>query len=593
MVLFAAFESTSLLLLEPETGTTQCIDGPEGVMGSGQFDGCTVCPNGDVVFVACTSNTILVAQCPSWTRQMQQAAPEQQALVMMRDLWTNRQFTDAVVEAGEGAVGVIRVHRAVLASRSEVLAKMFSGTFVEAQEARITLPEDVEIVNTVLEYLYTGQLLSGEPEFILSALPLAHRLDLRDCVRACATTASQCDAAQAARILAPYADDMLVQPAWNDLQVRISQDKHLLDLVLRELVQPHVVAETFPSAEHVDASTQVEDSLLDLNPSSDEGDSDEVQGPRNAVLQPGESTHQFELEFASRAGAQLHNDGNSGECCILHFSRWSHKASIAFDAMEVVRSLVAPGVAVRPAWARGAAVLAPGLSVSALDSAGMETSALRQWNVIVLAEDAPRLTQAVRRSMNSTERPRVKLAKTKTFDLPAELMRSMHFTDAGIQNQSITEGCNLARDVNEDSGDSSDFHDAEDNGSDAPPTFDSILVDPMPCPDGEVDSAIMNSPRPLSDVHKDIAQDITAPMRVFDDAVGVGRASAACGAQQLSSLAEEPQMIDAATAAMIQHEQWATAVERRISSTVVDGTPLKVHKSFFHFGSSNEPGSPS
>ena len=119
--------------------------------------------------------------------------------------------------------------------KSKVLARLFDGSFREGASAHVELPEEPDVVEAVLQHIYTGELpASVDP---VQALQLAHRLDLPDCVVACSSAVDNSPVADAARVLASLLDDRdpAVRAAWARLKRRVRNDDALLDTVLRRV----------------------------------------------------------------------------------------------------------------------------------------------------------------------------------------------------------------------------------------------------------------------------------------------------------------------------------------------------------------------
>ena len=143
---------------------------------------------------------------------------EEQVCEITSRMWARREWSDATVQAGKppGPQRCFNVRRAVLASRSEFFERAFGVTFRESPNASVKLPEDPTIVEAVLEHIYIGGMpAAADP---VQLLPLAHRLELRDRVIACAeaisTSPTTCGV-DAVRALAPLVDEEpAVRAAW-------------------------------------------------------------------------------------------------------------------------------------------------------------------------------------------------------------------------------------------------------------------------------------------------------------------------------------------------------------------------------------------
>merc|ERR1740121_1203922 len=101
--------------------------------------------------------------------------------------------------------------------------------------ARVSLPEDVAVVEAMVEHIYSGVLPNTVDP--LAVLPLAHRFGLGECVAACALAADHCDTAQAVQAFVPLLESPAVAAAWARLKHRIHHDPDLLESMLLKLAE--------------------------------------------------------------------------------------------------------------------------------------------------------------------------------------------------------------------------------------------------------------------------------------------------------------------------------------------------------------------
>jgi len=437
-VVFAPCNAFSILLFNPLDKTWEVIGNFEGV---GKWSGCAVLPDGSAVFVPRRNTSILVAVHASWHPHAQFVQSERQSLEAMRCMWVNRDFTDAIIEAGEQKKA-IHVHRAVLASVNDVFRTMFTSSFREAFEHRVAFPEEPEAVEAVLEYIYTGKLPASDP---LQTLPLAHRLGLQGCVAASAAALDNCDAAAVVQALVPFLGDPAVNGAWARLKQRISKDSDLMDLVLQDLVVSKL---KHPSNILSEAAVQTD--AVPCQDSENGGEDDGSEGSDSCHAdgsdvgnEGGSGSHDADDgchgkgggdgghldECGGGVGGRTASDGhqsahkNCGPSAslrhshyhILQCNRTSAKLLDTLEKTDMAKGMLRSGMSTHPDWARGATVLVEGLSCEGFQQAGHSLGALRPWNIIVKTEDLAKLKSSLSslRSLPCRQRPRIVAAKTR------------------------------------------------------------------------------------------------------------------------------------------------------------------------------------
>lgn len=149
-------------------------------------------------------------------------------------LWSEREFTDAVIVT---ATGSIPVHRAILGCCPPLRAALMGG-FQESHSCQLTL-DDVShaSVEAFLQFLYTGSL----PEEIdsVEVLQLAHRYDHKDLIEICAGKAvnavGSCSVRGVVQALRLLKDDPGVSPAWQRLSEKISSSGELREALMMSI----------------------------------------------------------------------------------------------------------------------------------------------------------------------------------------------------------------------------------------------------------------------------------------------------------------------------------------------------------------------
>merc|ERR1740121_3450890 len=146
--------------------------------------------------------------------------------------------------------------------------------------ARVSLPEDVAVVEAMVEHIYTGVLPNTVDP--LDVLPLAHRFGLRECVAACALAADHCDTAHAVQAFLPLLEVPAVAAAWARIKRRIHHNDELLESVLLKLAE---------GARHRPTrAPQLVDACVQTEPEADAGgsDDDDAGGGGSGGGQPGD-----------------------------------------------------------------------------------------------------------------------------------------------------------------------------------------------------------------------------------------------------------------------------------------------------------------
>jgi len=232
---------------------------------------------------------------------------------------------------------------------------------------------------------------------------------------------------------------------------------------------------------------------------------------------------------------------------LLHFNRVNPEFLNVLEKLESAQRLAATGLDIRPWWAGGATLLVDGVDEQALQQAGVDTSTLRPWNVIIHSEDVPGLRVAVQSSLPCRRRPREQTAKSRRFEL-----KTLVHSDRGSQG-----GLSLAEVA-------------------LPGAADGLTAE------GKWHIArlaeLLPAPATTSTSESVLENDLGG--EELDDLVGTGIADLTTGKEAAATVDEE-------TAALIQHEQWATAVELRISRLLMNGasglTCLPVKNTFLHY----------
>jgi hypothetical protein len=151
-------------------------------------------------------------------------------------LWERRPFPDARVVASDGTA--FAVHRAELASASQVLEAAWRQPLREHDERELRIDSSSQNVEGLLCYMYTGcEIASTEPHEMLR---LSHLYGLPTLVTISAERLARnitpANAVVSVRALRPYREDAAVTPAWQTLLANIQSllagDARLLEEVL-------------------------------------------------------------------------------------------------------------------------------------------------------------------------------------------------------------------------------------------------------------------------------------------------------------------------------------------------------------------------
>jgi len=168
------------------------------------------------------------------SRKRKAEGGEAPALKVARNLWADREFTDALVTCGSH---VIPVHRCVLSAASPFFARAFKGSMRESTEAKVAMDDaDPTAVELLLSFLYTGVLDSSADTSAAQILPIAHRLEVPELVDHCASTLVRAMAKDnilsTLSALRPYRDSADVKPHWETIICKIQSDTQLIRALL-------------------------------------------------------------------------------------------------------------------------------------------------------------------------------------------------------------------------------------------------------------------------------------------------------------------------------------------------------------------------
>lgn len=177
----------------------------------------------------------VVVELPS--RKRKAGTDDVQAGKMAKQLWTAREFTDAIVFCGKHE---IPVHRAVLSAVSPFFARAFKSSLRESVEAKVTIQDaDPEAVEILLSFLYTGVLDDLSDVLAATLLPIAHRLEVSELVwhsaAKLAMNLSERTVVSAVAALRPYRDDPNVQLHWEDIMTQIQNSRKLVSALMCNL----------------------------------------------------------------------------------------------------------------------------------------------------------------------------------------------------------------------------------------------------------------------------------------------------------------------------------------------------------------------
>eukprot|EP00930_Biecheleria_cincta_P002411 TRINITY_DN103418_c0_g1_i1.p1 TRINITY_DN103418_c0_g1~~TRINITY_DN103418_c0_g1_i1.p1 ORF type:complete len:332 (-),score=57.55 TRINITY_DN103418_c0_g1_i1:318-1313(-) len=122
----------------------------------------------DVIHVAGIRSTFVMA------KRKQPEALE----VLTNNLWTRREFTDAVVSCGSQK---FQVHRAVLAAACPVFQCAFAGKLQEGVSKEYKISDShPAAVETLLRYCYTGEFILNNEEVLHQVYKLANMYEMKE-----------------------------------------------------------------------------------------------------------------------------------------------------------------------------------------------------------------------------------------------------------------------------------------------------------------------------------------------------------------------------------------------------------------------------
>lgn len=326
--------------------------------------------------------------------------------MLCRRLWKDRSFTDARVVAGSaGGERTIYVHRAVLASKSDFFKTLFEGSFHDSLEAVVRLPEDPDIVDGLLQHIYTGEL--GEVD-VVQLLPLAHRLGLNDCVVDCATAMHSLDEHRlplALTVLNLLKGHPAVDLAWAKIMASINSDKRLTASIIDGLAS--LACQKLPSPgayEHLVPG--LANGRSDWKDSNDHPMRQHVPKTERATVATQTETagipSVFKDPMTERPVGRL-----PSQYIILHFGRCPRLFCRVLQCSRLGQNLRSQQAEITPSWANGAKILAPGLGPDDLQHNGHDPATLRPWHVVARVEDVPEIFRSLQ-SMPYHQRPRAK-----------------------------------------------------------------------------------------------------------------------------------------------------------------------------------------
>lgn len=108
---------------------------------------------------------------------------DSRAAAILQSLFKSQKFSDVVLKSASGAHW--NVHKCILATTSDFFEAMFSGSFLEAEQAEIVINEvEDQILDILLDAAYGGALQTTESN-ILQVLKAANLLNFRDAESLC------------------------------------------------------------------------------------------------------------------------------------------------------------------------------------------------------------------------------------------------------------------------------------------------------------------------------------------------------------------------------------------------------------------------
>lgn len=156
-----------------------------------------------------------------------------------REMWETRLFTDAVVTCQGQS---FQVHRAILGSRSPVLAAMFGQEGLrEGAERQVDIKDsEPEVVEAMLRYIYIGEVC--ESIDCTRLLPLADSYEVQGLLDVCAESIledlSPETVAASLRALRMHRHREIISLAYERLLTNVQHDKDLLRAVAEQVCGP-------------------------------------------------------------------------------------------------------------------------------------------------------------------------------------------------------------------------------------------------------------------------------------------------------------------------------------------------------------------
>eukprot|EP00747_Dinoflagellata_sp_TGD_P127459 gnl/TRDRNA2_/TRDRNA2_174407_c0_seq1.p1 gnl/TRDRNA2_/TRDRNA2_174407_c0~~gnl/TRDRNA2_/TRDRNA2_174407_c0_seq1.p1 ORF type:complete len:365 (+),score=42.03 gnl/TRDRNA2_/TRDRNA2_174407_c0_seq1:128-1096(+) len=266
-----------------------------------------------------------------------------------------------------------------------------------------------------------------------------------------------------------------------------------------------------------------------------------------------------------------HNPNADGLACrVLHLNSFSPSFIGALKRSPLGLSLAERGVELQPDWAHGALVLVENLSPEMMWHAGVVPSKLRPWNVVLLEADLAHLN-AVLQSLPCRQRPRMRPSKTTSFSLAPQRAWSGHnVRQLGGTNVSCVDVRSISSTGlgNHRHVPWSGFHKAYACCVETSCPTKALSTPSKPSSRASEDGALPE------DSESSECASVAAMSQVGDDLVEDGLAAD-------GDAAEVPAAIDPESAALLQHEQWATFVEARLLG--ICRKDLPVRRTFVHF----------
>eukprot|EP00928_Gymnodinium_smaydae_P029050 TRINITY_DN2198_c0_g1_i23.p1 TRINITY_DN2198_c0_g1~~TRINITY_DN2198_c0_g1_i23.p1 ORF type:complete len:749 (-),score=92.53 TRINITY_DN2198_c0_g1_i23:314-2404(-) len=418
-VVLAPRDHNTIVVFDPVSGGCEsvgCFEGRDSFFSS------SLMPDGTLILVPDFHSSFIALSCDAWQQTGKQSNELPEAL------WKERLFTDAVIVAGDDAGTAagsapkrIPVHRAVLASKSEFFRTLFESSFRDSVDAVVSFPEEAAVVESMLQYLYTGCVPQAD---LLGVILLAHRLGLSDCISACADAFKNdlphdC-VPSALKMFYPLKSHPVINGLWDFLLDEIHEDKALLSDVLDIIVSIH----SNDAHEHMSSSSVFPEEKVPmpaLQTDSDKSNTREAGTQTTACAnqeQESQSSFQFGLTHSLRHERPQHIDcfehsPMGAKYMILHFHRAPSELKDALSSSALGRILGSKGAHIAPSWANGAKVLDENITPEVLQRNGHDPSSLRPWHVIVKVEDVSCVFESLR-CVPYHRRPRAKAKLSRT-----------------------------------------------------------------------------------------------------------------------------------------------------------------------------------